>query len=106
MEGFVKVAQRGEVAAGELKLVEAEGEQIVLAGLGGEVIAFANLCTHEDCDLVYGAIDDDEEIECDCHGSRFNVRTGAVTQSPAVDSLPVYAVRIDGDDVLVGPAGR
>ncbi len=104
MESFVMVAQRNEVVAGELKLVEADGEQIVLAELEGEVIAFSNICTHAECDLVYGAIDDEEEIECDCHGSRFNVRTGAVTQPPAVDNLSVYAVRIDGNDVLVGPA--
>jgi len=32
MESFVKVAQRGEVVAGELKLVEAEGELYLVGG--------------------------------------------------------------------------
>ena len=77
--------------------------QIVLTELNGSPIAFANLCTHEECDLAYGALDG-EEIECDCHGSVFNVVSGEVLQGPATERLPVYAVRVEGDDVLVGPA--
>ncbi|MCH7654772.1 MAG: Rieske 2Fe-2S domain-containing protein [Chloroflexi bacterium] len=103
MEGFSKVAQRSEITAGALKLVEVGGEQIVLADLGGTVIAFSNVCTHADCDLAYGALDG-EEIECDCHGSVFNARTGEVLTGPATTPLPTYAVRIEGSDVLVGPA--
>ena len=106
MEGFEKVAQRSEVAPGKMKVVEAQGEKIVLADLGGELIAFGNVCTDDDCDLVYdgvGEIDALGEIECDCHGSRFNVRTGEVTAPPAPAPIPVYTVQIDGDDILVGP---
>ena len=103
MESFVKVARRDEVSPSELKLVEAEGEQIVLADLGGPVIAFSNVCTHAGCDLVYGELEENE-LECDCHGSRFNVTTGEVLQGPATDPLTVYSVRIEGGDVLVGPA--
>ena len=104
MDGFEKVAQRSEVVPGTLKLVDALGEQILLTELGGDVIAFNNICTDDFCDLVGSEIDQFEEIECDCHGSRFKVRTGEVVQPPAMDPLPVYAVRIEGDDVFVGPA--
>jgi len=103
MNGFVKVASRSELKAGELKLVEAEDEQIVLAVLGSDVIAFDNVCPHADCDLAYDEIDEKDEIECDCHGSRFNVRSGALLQGPATTDLRIFAVRIEGDDVLVGP---
>ena len=47
---------------------------------------------------------DGEEVECECHGSRFNVRTGQVLNGPATENLELYSVRVDGDDVLVGPA--
>ena len=57
--------------------------QVIVTELRGEVIAFDNMCTHEECDLFYGAVDEDDEIECDCHGTRFNVLTGAVTAPPA-----------------------
>ena len=103
MEAFSKVAQRAEITSAELKLVDVDGLQIVLTELNGPPIAFANLCTHEECDLAYGALDG-EEIECDCHGSVFNVVSGEVLQGPATEPLPVFAVRVEGDDVLVGPA--
>ena len=103
MEGFSKVAQRSDIKSAELKVVEVEGEQIVLTELNGSPIAFANLCTHEACDLAYSTLDG-EEIECDCHGSVFNVVSGAVLVGPATEPLPTYAVRVEGDDVLIGPA--
>ena len=103
MEGFSNVAQRSEITSAELKVVEVDGVQIVLTELNGALIAFANMCTHEECDLAYGALDG-EEIECDCHGSVFNVLSGEVLQGPATEPLPVYAVRAEGTDVLVGPA--
>jgi 3-phenylpropionate/trans-cinnamate dioxygenase ferredoxin component len=35
---------------------------------------------------------------CQCHGSRFDVTTGAVISGPATDPLEVYEVQeVDGD---------
>ena len=105
MKGFEKVAQRSDIKAGALTLIEAQGEAIILTELSGKVIAFSNVCTHEDCDLVFegeGKVDGDE-IECDCHGSRFNVLDGSVMNPPATEPITVYAVRVEGNDVLVGP---
>jgi nitrite reductase/ring-hydroxylating ferredoxin subunit len=45
-----------------------------------------------------------EEIECPLHGAAFNVTTGEVLTPPAEDKLKTYEVRIDGGDVMVGPA--
>ena len=103
MKDFVKVASKGEIAAGTLKLVQAEGEQILLTMLGSDIIAFDNVCPHLECDLAFGEVDADNEIECDCHGSRFNVKTGEVLQGPATTNLRLFAVRVEGNDVLVGP---
>ena len=46
---------------------------------------------------------DGEEIECDCHGSVFNVLSGAVLTPPATQPITIYAVQISGDDVSIGP---
>ncbi len=102
-EGYKKVAARGDVKPNELKLVQVGETQVILTELDGEVIAFDNMCTHEECDLIYGAIDEENEIECDCHGTRFNVLTGAVMAPPADIPLPIYNVSVGGDDVSVGP---
>jgi 3-phenylpropionate/trans-cinnamate dioxygenase ferredoxin component len=40
-------------------------------------------------------------IECWLHGSCFDVRTGEPTNLPATEPVPVYPVKIQGDDVLV-----
>ena len=41
------------------------------------------------------------EIECWKHGSTFDLRTGEPCSLPATKPVPVYAVRVDGDDVSV-----
>ena len=33
----------------------------------------------------------------------FNLRTGAVKSPPGLGNLAVYSIRIEGDDVLIGP---
>jgi 3-phenylpropionate/trans-cinnamate dioxygenase ferredoxin subunit len=40
-------------------------------------------------------------LECWLHGSRFDLRTGEPTGLPATVPVGVYAVTIEGDDVLV-----
>ncbi len=45
---------------------------------------------------IYGC-----EIECPKHGSTFSLTTGEPQTLPATQPVPVYAVRVDGDDVLV-----
>ena len=35
------------------------------------------------------------------HGSRFDLRTGKPTGPPATEPVPVFAVKIAGDDVLI-----
>ena len=59
-------------------------------------------CSHEDYSLSEGDVWEDEcEIECPKHGSTFSLATGEPQTLPATQPVPVYAVRVDGDDVLV-----
>jgi len=41
-------------------------------------------------------------VTCPWHFSRFNVRTGEIVDSPAEESVQVFAVRVEGGDVYVG----
>ena len=103
MEDFFKVAVRMDLRPGELMLVEIENERIVLANLDGQYYALADACTHADCPMSDGELNG-EVLGCPCHGSEFDVRTGDVLSPPATEPLTKYAVRIDGDDILVGPS--
>ena len=103
MERFVKVAKVGELSPGEMKLVEVGGRAVVLVNIDGALYSFDNECTHEGCDLADGSLDG-ELLECICHGSVFNVITGAVQNPPAVEPIRTYPLRVEGDDVLIEPA--
>lgn len=104
MEDFVKVATTADLPSGELKLVEVEDERIVLANVGGQYYALTDVCTHAECPLSDGELDG-KVLECSCHGSQFDVTTGEVVGPPADEPLTRYTVRIEGDDILVGPGG-
>ncbi|MCH8801483.1 MAG: non-heme iron oxygenase ferredoxin subunit [Chloroflexi bacterium] len=99
---FVKVAELGELSPGNLKMVEVGDDQILLANVAGNIYACDNVCTHAFAPLSEGGLDE-EQVECPLHGSVFNVATGEVIDPPAVENLRVFQVRIEGQDILVGP---
>ena len=54
------------------------------------------------CPWREGIVDADEcALECWKHGSLFSLETGEALTLPASRPVPVYRVRIDGEDVLV-----
>ena len=101
--GFVKVAALGELAPGNMKSIEVGDDQVLLANVEGTLYACHNLCTHAFAPLAEGDLNG-EQVECPLHGSVFNVTTGEVIDPPAAEGLRVFRVRIEGQDVLVGPS--
>ena len=100
--GFVKVAQVGDLSPGEMIAVEVGGDRVLLANVGGNIHALDDICSHAYAVLSEGDINGDE-IECPLHGSAFNFITGEVLTPPADENLRTFEVRIEGEDVLVGP---
>jgi nitrite reductase/ring-hydroxylating ferredoxin subunit len=76
--------------------------RISIARVAGRLYAFDDLCTctDEPCPLsgglLYGTT-----LMCQCHGSRFDITTGAVIDGPATRPLTVYPVREVDDQVEV-----
>jgi nitrite reductase/ring-hydroxylating ferredoxin subunit len=99
---FVKVAEVTELAPGEMKVVEWGEDQVLLVNLDGSMYACDNICTHAGAPLNEGSLEG-ELVECPLHGSVFNVTNGEVVGPPAEDELRVFQVRVDGQDILVGP---
>ena len=84
--------------------IEVEGVAIaVVLDSAGEVHAIGDTCTHGDISLAEGFVDGDT-LECWAHGSAFSLSTGKPLNLPAYEPVPVYAVTIEGDDVLIDPA--
>ena len=44
--------------------------------------------THQACPLSEGYLEG-EVLECGCHGSTYNVKTGEVLQGPAQEGVPI-----------------
>lgn len=102
MDEFVSVAKTSDLSDGEIMLVEVGEERIALSRIDGSFYAIGEVCSHAEGPLSDGTVDD-EEVECPWHGSRFNLKTGEVTSPPADEAVTRYAVRLESDDVLVGP---
>lgn len=65
-----------DVLAGDRAVIEAEGREILLLRVGGEIHAFDNACPHEGNPLVDGEVLGDT-LECAYHGWRFDLGSGA-----------------------------
>ena len=108
---FVKLAQTSEVAPGGMKKVVHDGQEILLANVGGTLYAIRERCTHMGGHLSQGTLRDGI-VTCPRHGSRFDVRTGQAVNGPTIlflqldtKDIRTYPVRIEGDDVLVEVGG-
>jgi 3-phenylpropionate/trans-cinnamate dioxygenase ferredoxin component len=68
--------------------------RISIARVDNHLYAFDDLCTcaRETCPLSGGLLTG-TTIMCQCHGSRFDIATGAVVAGPATEALRVYEVQ-------------
>jgi 3-phenylpropionate/trans-cinnamate dioxygenase ferredoxin subunit len=79
-----------------------DGVPVAVVRFGDDFYAIGDTCSHADVSLSEGEVDPgDRHIECWKHGSRFSVETGEPDVLPAVRPVPVYSVRVEGDDVLL-----
>ena len=101
MSEFIKVATLDEIPLNGSKLVEVDYVRVALFNLGGELYAIEDMCTHDGGPLVEGSIVNDCEVMCPRHGARFDIRTGAALSMPAFEATETYAVKVDGNDVLI-----
>ena len=81
-----------------MKGVVANGVPVLLVNLQGKFYAIGNICTHMACKLSNGSLIG-EIVQCSCHGSRFEVKTGKVSGGPAFKPETAYEVRVEGDQI-------
>jgi 3-phenylpropionate/trans-cinnamate dioxygenase ferredoxin component len=102
---YTPLADLADVPPGRLLSVcTPDGVQVVLVNVAGEICALRDECPHQQYALSAGELLADGTIECVWHGARFDCRTGAVRNPPAVDDVQTYAVRVENDRICVGPA--
>jgi glycine betaine catabolism B len=99
-EDFFKIADTKDIPPSKMKEVEVGGENICVVNIEGKYYAIGSICTHEGGPLADGTLEG-YEVECPWHGSKFDVRTGEVTNPPASEPEPTYEVKVDGNSILV-----
>jgi toluene monooxygenase system ferredoxin subunit len=94
-----EVAKLGELWDGEMRGVLVDGRHLLLVKLDGCMHAYADRCPHLGTKLSTGTFEDGV-ITCAAHCFEFDARTGAGV-NPRNARLHIYAVAVEGDDVLV-----
>jgi Rieske Fe-S protein len=61
--------------------------------------AFSSTCTHQGCTV---ATVKNGTINCPCHGSKYNISTGAVVAGPAPRALPKRKIKISKGKIRLG----
>ena len=101
---FERVCSFSEVPEDGSLRVELPDVDVAIVNFDGQVFAIEDVCSHAEVALSEGEVEEFKgapTIECWLHGSCFDLRTGEPTNLPATEPVPVYPVRVEGDDVLV-----
>ncbi len=71
---------------------------VVTQPTAGEFKAFSAVCTHMGCIVSQVS---NGTIDCPCHGSQYNMTTGAVVAGPAPSPLPAAQITVSGNSIFL-----
>lgn len=97
----IKVAQLSELTPNLMKSIRIDRTDIAVVLVDGKLHAFEDTCTHANCSLSPGEVEENDEVICYCHTSIFNYKTGQVLSGPAGRAIRVFPVEVRGDDIFV-----
>ncbi len=97
---FVNIISVANSKKNKIMAVNVRGNSILLVNLDGNYYAIGNMCTHMSCPLSKGTLKG-ENIECVCHGSIFELKTGNVVRGPADKPEPKYDVKVEDGKILI-----
>ena len=98
---FKEIAKKEELKNGEMKSFNVDdSNKVLLARINDEFFAVGASCTHYGAQLEEGVLKDDTVI-CPLHHACFNIKSGDLLEPPAMDALPKYEVKIEGESVLI-----
>jgi 3-phenylpropionate/trans-cinnamate dioxygenase ferredoxin component len=100
MTEFISVSGTDDIEAGGMRAFDVRGIKVAVANVDGAFYSFGDTCTHMGCSLAGGDLEETTVI-CPCHGSEFDVTSGAVLQGPAREPVATYETRVEGDNLEV-----
>jgi nitrite reductase/ring-hydroxylating ferredoxin subunit len=97
---LLRVENSNDIEDGTMRVFDVAGTKVSVASVSGQLHAFDDTCTHRACSLAKGKLDG-TTVTCPCHGSQFNVTSGAVLRGPAQRPVRSRLVKVEGRDLLV-----
>ncbi len=102
MIGPERICAVDDLDPGQARRFDVAGHRIALVRVGDDFYAIGDRCSHANFSLAEGEVfTDDLEIECWKHGSTFSLVSGQPQSLPATKPVPVYEVKVEGNDVVV-----
>lgn len=105
--GYVRVADKSEIAMGKMKKVTIDEKAILIVNVDGNYYAVGSECTHFGGDLSEGVLEGNV-VTCPNHRAKFDVTTGKVVSPPAealgrpdIEDLPTYLVKAENQYIMV-----
>ena len=97
-----RVGSASELKAGQMRPFDVGDTAVTVASANGKLYAFDDTCTHMGCSLATGRLAG-TTVTCPCHGSQFDVTTGAVLRGPAQRPVRSWTAQVKDDDLLIDP---
>ena len=88
------VARADQLKDGEMQAFKVLDAKVAVANVAGTFYAFDDTCTHEGCSLAEGDLEE-TILTCGCHGSQFDVSTGALLRGPAQEPVKSHDTRVE-----------
>jgi nitrite reductase (NADH) small subunit len=101
---FVKVGALSALPPGSVMEVILGDDSYAICNLSGELHALWGICPHAGGPIGQGTLQDNI-VTCPWHEWAYDCRTGENDFDSAV-KLDTFAVKVEGDDILLDPAPR
>jgi 3-phenylpropionate/trans-cinnamate dioxygenase ferredoxin component len=96
---LVRIGSSKDVVPEQMRVFDLAGTKVNVASVGGSLYAFDDTCTHTGCSLGRGKLER-TTVTCACHGSQFDVTSGAVLRGPARRPVRSRLVKVEGENLL------
>ncbi|MFW5742216.1 MAG: FAD-dependent oxidoreductase [Spirochaetota bacterium] len=102
MPQWRRVAQATDITEHQPLVIElAEDESVLITRVNGRLTACGATCPHYGGPLGDGVLRGGRVV-CPYHNAMFDLATGALDRTPAIDDLPTYEVKEEDGSVFVG----
>ena len=99
-EDWTAVLADAALGEGEMKNVDVNGTDVLVARKNGKLYALSNTCVHRGGSLADGELDGDCVV-CPLHTSAFRLEDGSVERGPATFPQPTLEARVQDGSIEV-----